>query len=63
MLPHLCRDDSTFRLFSGVRVTTTPSMFLVAFSTAKPLSPEATATTYQDPRSCAGQEPVEGAHS
>lgn len=50
-LTHLCLEDSIFRLFSGVRVTTTPSMFFVAFSSAKPFSPEATASTYQDPRS------------
>ena len=48
---HLCREDSIFRVFSGVRVTTTPSMFFVAFSTTKSFSPEATARMYQDPRS------------
>lgn len=49
--PHLWRAASTCSLFSGVSVTTTPSMFFAAFSTAKPFSPEATATTYQAPRS------------
>lgn len=51
----LCREDSIFRLFSGVRVTTTPSMLFVAFSIAKSFSPEATARTYQDPRSWWGR--------
>lgn len=48
---HLCLEDNIFRLFSGVRVTMTPSTFFVAFSNAKPFSPEATAKTSQDPRS------------
>lgn len=51
---HLCREDSTLSLSSGVRDTTTPSMLFVAFSATKPFSLEATARTYQDPSSWTG---------
>ena len=48
---HRFREASIFRVFCGVKVSVTPSMFFVALSTTKSFSPEATARMYQDPRS------------
>lgn len=51
---HLCRDACRRSRLPGVSVTRTPSMPFTSFSKAKSFSREATARTYQGPRSCVG---------